>query len=561
MLLGLSLLSGCAAGGASPQARASGGRSVAPASALAPYLAGRFAEMTGHLNEAASLMLAAYRRSPDVGALRGQTFLACLMAGRPEAGDLAASLPDNPLARMMLGNQAAARGDWQAARAEYAAVKAGGVSDFLVPLLTAWTLEGGHDTDGALALLAPKATDTAPLPSYALAAALIADLGDRYPQAQSDYDLARQSFGGLNLRLAQILANWDYRQGHVNTARALLADLGRRAPFLALAVPALTRDLATRPVRNATDGLAETYLSFATDLEAEQAADKRTAAAGEPLAEAMLRLALRLRPDFTAARLLLADIMPPNEAGAAMALLRDIPASDPLMPIVQIKLATMEDATGATAAAETRLQRLIAAMPDQTEPLAALGDMQLARQDYGQAIATYGRAIGLNPSAPSAWTFYYARANAEQLAGNWPAAEADLKQALALSPNEPSVLNFLGFSWADHDVHLNDARRMLTKAVKLQPDDGAIIDSLGWVELRQGDVTDAVRELEKAVHLDPADPEINGHLGDAYWAAGRKLQARYQWQLALALKPDRKAVPKLEAKLQTAVRETSAPPQ
>ncbi len=548
------MLTGCVAGGVAGAATpgdAAGG--------FEPYLTGRFAADTGMLDRAASLMLAAYRRNPGNDFVLNQTFLACLMAGRPEAGDLAARLPGNPLAELLLGNMAAIRGDWTAARVDYSAVKAGGLSEFLVPLLTAWTDAGAHDTDAALALLQPKLTDNLLAPTYALHAALIADLGERVPEAQKYYDLARKDFGGVNLRLAAIVANWEYRAGNKAAATAVVRALAHGTPYLALTEPGLLRTLDRRPVQSATDGLAEAYVSFAADLEADAGGDKRATRNSDKVSEALLRLALTLRPDFSAARLLLAETMPPDESNAAMAVLEGVPSDDPLAPIVQIKLATMESARGNYAAAEARLRQLIAAMPRQAEPWAALGDVQLAAQHTKTAIASYGRAIALAPDDASAWPLYFARANAEQLAGNWQAAETDLKQALALSPDQPSVLNFLGFSWADRDQHLAEARRMLDKAVSLQPDDGAIIDSLGWVELRQGDVADAVRELQKAVTLDPADPEINGHLGDAYWAAGRKLEARYQWQQALALKPDKKAVPRLEAKLQTALRETEAP--
>ena len=119
-----------------------------------------------------------------------------------------------------------------------------------------------------------------------------------------------------------------------------------------------------------------------------------------------------------------------------------------------------------------------------------------------------------------------------------------------MAPDQPYVLNYLGYSWADMGQHLSQARDMIEKAAQRRPNDGAIVDSLGWVMLRQGDTDDAVRTLERAVELEPEDAAINGHLGDAYWAAGRKLEATYQWRRALTFNPEPADAVKLEAKLQ-----------
>ncbi|MGH7159563.1 MAG: tetratricopeptide repeat protein, partial [Acetobacteraceae bacterium] len=128
-------------------------------------------------------------------------------------------------------------------------------------------------------------------------------------------------------------------------------------------------------------------------------------------------------------------------------------------------------------------------------------------------------------------------------------AEDDFREALRRQPNQPYVLNYLGYSWAVQGHHLAEARQMVAKAAELRPNDGAILDSLGYVMLRQGDVPGALRWLLRAVTLEPDDATINGHLGDAYWAAGEKLQAWYQWQHALTMHPSAAEAARLEAKL------------
>jgi tetratricopeptide (TPR) repeat protein len=543
LLLGLSLLSGCAAGVGDAAPRATGSTQAGA------YLIGRYAEDNDDLDLAASNLLAALQQDPSNQALLEQTFLAAMLDQRPEAVSLARQLPQSPIAQLLLGDTAARNGAWLQAQAHYAALTASGLTQYLTPLLIAWTQQGRANTDAALATLQPS-LNGAPLTGiYALHGGLIADLGNRYPQAQRLYDLAASNYGGMNLRLARIIANWQYRQGHQDDAADTISGLGRANPGLQIVVPGLQADLKTRPIGSATDGLAEVYLSFAAELRQQNSGDT---------ALALLRLALNLRPDLTAARLLMADTLAGDKhPESALRVLAKVGNADPLSPLVRLRRAELEAQLGDTDIAAAGLRQLAADLPTRPEPLAALADLEREQKHLPQAIATYDQAIARAPVGNQAnWSLFFARAASEQDAGNWPSAEADLRRALALNPDEPMVLNFLGYAWADRDEHLAEARTMLARAAELRPNDGAIIDSLGWVMLRQGDVADAVKSLERAAQMEPEDPEINGHLGDAYWAAGRKLQARYQWQLALNLKPDPAAVPKLQAKLQNAERAT-----
>jgi Flp pilus assembly protein TadD len=128
-------------------------------------------------------------------------------------------------------------------------------------------------------------------------------------------------------------------------------------------------------------------------------------------------------------------------------------------------------------------------------------------------------------------------------------AEADLKKALGLFPEQPHVLNYLGYSWIDQGVNLDDGMRMIKRAVEQRADDGYIVDSLGWAHYRLGNVEEAVKQLERAVELKPEDPTINDHLGDAYWRVGRMLEARFQWSHARDLKPEPDDLVKIEEKL------------
>jgi Flp pilus assembly protein TadD len=175
-------------------------------------------------------------------------------------------------------------------------------------------------------------------------------------------------------------------------------------------------------------------------------------------------------------------------------------------------------------------------------------------------VAAYDRALA-RVKAPqrSAWPLFYARGIAEERAHDWPRAQADLERALQLAPDQPYVLNYLGYTWADQGQNLQQARQMLTRAAELRPNDGSIVDSLGWVLLRQGDTKGAVKSLERAVEMLPEDPTINGHLGDAYWAVGRQREAQFQWRRALILHPDPDEVAKLEGKLRDYATQADGP--
>ena len=121
------------------------------------------------------------------------------------------------------------------------------------------------------------------------------------------------------------------------------------------------------------------------------------------------------------------------------------------------------------------------------------------------------------------------------------------------------MLNYLGYSWIDQGINLDDGMRMIKRAVEQRADDGYIVDSLGWAYYRLGNMEEAVKQLERAVELKPEDPTINDHLGDVYWRVGRVLEARFQWSHARDFKPEPEDLVKIEAKLKSALPDDTAP--
>lgn len=197
---------------------------------------------------------------------------------------------------------------------------------------------------------------------------------------------------------------------------------------------------------------------------------------------------------------------------------------------------------------------------DKLEILDALGNIMRARKRYAEAIPYYDQALALVTKPERRhWVYYYARGTCYERIKNWEAAEADLEKALSLYPDQPLILNYLGYSWIDQGRKLKEGMAHIEKAVALKPDDGYIVDSLGWAHYMQGNFDEAVRYLERAVELKPDDPVLNDHLGDALWRVGREREARYQWDQALSLKPEPEDEVKIKKKLEAGLSGVPAP--
>jgi Flp pilus assembly protein TadD len=549
-LLAMTLLSASAAAGPVLAAGVKAPR-FTPTGVYSAYLAGIFAVNDGDFATGSSDLLRAIAADPMNQQLQEQAFLACVLAGRPEAARLARQMPDNPIAQLLLADLDARAGRWDAAEHRFHTLPRQGTTEVLRPLLLAWAQQGAKHTDTALNTLRPYVEGSRFKGIYALHAGLIADLAGRNADAARFYRIAQSDFGGSNLRLVQILASWQARQGHMAEAQQSLSALGDGGNGLALVVPALQSTMTQRPVRSASDGIAETYLALAASLQQQQA---------DSFSLLLLRLALDLRPDFTAARLLMADIQATQSHQAdALATLGAVPQDDPLAPLVRLRQAQLAEQLGRSDESLRILHALTHNFPMRPEPFELLGDALRSKKQFAEAAAAYDEAIKRVPHAKRAdWRLFYERGIAYDRAGQWDKAQADFEQALQLSPDQPYVLNYLAYSWAEQGRNLAQARQMLEKAVAQRPNDGAIIDSLGWTLLKMGDKDGAVQMLERAAELLPEDPEINGHLGDAYAATGRPREAEFQWRRALSLNPDPADVPKLQAKLDKATQE---PPQ
>lgn len=296
-------------------------------------------------------------------------------------------------------------------------------------------------------------------------------------------------------------------------------------------------------VRNAQDGIGEVFYTLATALRGE---------ADDGYTLIYARVTAFLRSDHAEAKLMAAGLLEamdqPALAGETYA---EITAEDPAYHVAEIGRADTLIAEGKVDAALEVLTALTKTHGQMIEVQSALADALRREERFAEAIPVYTAAIDLIGTAePRHWTLYYSRGISNERAGNWTEAEADFRKALELQPDQPQVLNYLGYSFVDRGENLDEALGMIERAVAAQPEAGYIIDSLAWALFRLGRYEEAVEPMERASLLEPVDPVVTDHLGDVYWAVGRKLEARFQWHRALSFDPEEKEAKRIRRKLE-----------
>lgn len=225
-----------------------------------------------------------------------------------------------------------------------------------------------------------------------------------------------------------------------------------------------------------------------------------------------------------------------HNLAAAKAAYLEAPQQDPTWLAANIRYADVLASEGDETGAQTHLTDLLQQVGDNDLLFQALGDLAHQRDDFERAIHYYDQVLNNEKSySPRHASIFFARGSAYEQAGNLSAAEEDLQRSILLNPANPTVLNYLGYLWADNDKNLDEAQVLLTKAVLLEPQDGAIHDSLGWLYFKQGKLERALKHIEYAVELSPEDGTINAHLGDVYAKLGRLNEAKRQWERALEL--------------------------
>jgi len=515
------------------------------------YLAGRFAQARRDVAAAARYYGHALARDPAAPDLLRRTFILTLMAGDvAEATQLAERLlaadKQVPLAPVALAAKAMRSHEWAAVETLLTPLPDTGLNVFTKPMFLAWAKMGAGDTQAALKALAVLGKTQGASVLHDLHAALINDLAGNFTEAVKLYVKVTESQAKPTLRLTLLLGSLYERMGQADRARALYRLFEDENPGSAHVKASLARlDKGGRPpivVASAADGAAEALFGIARILQAQNN--------GDP-ALVLGRLALHLKPGFPNLRYLVGEILEGDERlEQAVAMYRAIDKDSPFAWPARLRIAGALEELERIEEAEALLKSMSTERTDDPVPLIALGDLMRGKKAWTDAVDAYDTAMErVGTPAKRHWRLFNSRGIALERAKLWPRAEADFQKALALEPDQPFVLNYLGYTWIERGLHLDKALGMIQTAVRQRPKDGYIVDSLGWGYYQVGDYQNAVRELERAVELRPHDPIINDHFGDALWRVGRTREARFQWNHSLTMEPEDDLRQKIEVKL------------
>jgi tetratricopeptide (TPR) repeat protein len=516
------------------------------------YLAGRVARGLHDTESAAQFFKRALSRDPSNETLLEQALIMDLTEGQiGESVDLARRLlsmhASHRIAGLVLGVDAAKRGDYAEARDMFKRSSVSLVGEVTSTLASAWTRYAGGDADGALAQLdGLKQADWA---QYYLRyhKALISDLAGRHQEAGRLLERSFRSEQRL-VRLTLAYAQHAAAVGDRKLARSIIAEHTRRNtggihPYISALSEAIERgDKVPMLVTSPSEGLAEVFFGLGEALSSE---------GGIGFGTVYLQLALYLEPSSPFALAALASVYETTKRyDSAIQTYERIPAGTPIEGSIKVRKALLLNQLDRVDEARVLLERMADEDTTDIRALDALGNIMRARKRYDEAITYYDRVIErIGPPRKQHWALFFARGTAYERTKNWSKAESDLQRALRLAPEQPSVLNYLGYTWVDQNKNLKLGMEHIRKAVRLRPDDGHIVDSLGWAHYRLGNYREAVRYLERAVELMPQDPILNDHLGDAYWRVGRRREARFQWNQSLTLNPEPEDADKIKSKL------------
>ena len=532
------------------------------------YLAARTAIISNDYAEAAQYYARALARDPSNITLMENAVTAFIGLGDfekavPVARRMLQNGEASQISALVLFADAVKRGAWDAVQADLEAGQT--VGPLFDGLLGAWALAGQGSMADALDAFDAVA-DNQGVEAFgnyhkALALAFVGDFEGATEIFSGDTgETIRLTRRGI-IAYAQVLSQLERNPDAVEMIDALfgtnldptLADLrarldaGETIPFTAVTSP--------------EDGVAEVYYSIANALSGE----------AQPAYTLLYaRMVLALRPDHIDGVLLTAGILEDLERHDLATQVYDtVPRDHPSFHAAELGRAEALRRADRPDAAVEVLRNLTKSHPDQPLGFVTLGDTLRALERFEEAIAPYNAALDLiGEPDQQHWVVHFARGIVFERTDQWDAAEADFRKALELMPEQPQVMNYLGYSFLEMNENLDEALDLIERAVALRPDSGYIIDSLGWGLYRIGRYEEAVGHMETAVSLMPIDPVVNDHLGDVYWAVGRKREAEFQWHRALSFIDEDEntdADParirrKLEVGLDTVLEEEGEPP-
>ena len=534
-----------------------------------PYLAGRTAVLDNDYAAAADYYTRALIRDS-----RNPVLLENALTAFLGLGDLGRAVPlgrrlieagvESQIANLVLIGDAAQRRAWDPLLDDIEAGQS--VGPLFDGLIVAWAQLGAGRMSNALAafdeVMSNNGVEAFGLYHKALALASVGDFAgaEKIFSGESGTEL-RLTRRGI-IAYAQVLSQLEKNDVALELIAASFGDnLDPGLQAMRASIEA-GETLQFDAVRDATDGVAEIYHSIAGALRGETQ---------DGYTLLYSRMAQALRPDHIDAVLLTAELLENLERYELATEAYDtVPRTSPAFHAAEMGRAEALRRSGRTDAAVEVLKQLTESHGDIPMVHITLGDTLRGLEQYDDAIPAYDKALELiGTPDESHWIVFFARGIAHERTDQWPNAESDFRQALTLRPEQPQVLNYLGYSFLEMQENLDEALDLIERAVALRPDSGYIIDSLGWGLYRMGRYPEAVGHMERAVELMPIDPIVNDHLGDVYWAVGRHREAEFQWHRALSFITDQTSADdvdpdrirrKLEVGLDAVLEEEGAPP-
>lgn len=516
-----------------------------------PYLAAKQAEARGDVAAAARLYASTLTRDPENLFVMERAMLYEIGAGRVADGVALArkfdeQRPDHHLGVLAIAADALKKDDPKAARAAL-----GENPPYVGKVMDAWAAYAEGDTEAARTQLTDlENSDENGAPGKIIAAyhlGLIEAAEGNDEAAEAALKRAAEMANGGTLRLAELRAGALARLGKKDEAVRVIRD--RLAGTYG---DAALSDLADRIesgfvpeplVTNAKQGAAEVLFGVSGLL---------ARGRNRPIALAYSRLATYLNPKLAEAQLLIAQILDQDQQyDLAIAAYNEVPDDTPQALSAWIGKAEAKQAAERVEEGVADLRAAAKKFPEELIVHTALGDMLRRESRFEEGAVAYAKAIDLLKNVePHHWGLFYQRGITYERSKQWDKAESDFRKALELEPDQPDVLNYLGYSLVERRENLDEAEKMIERAVEQRPDDGYIVDSLGWILYRFGDFQRAVEQLERAVELRPVDAVINDHFGDALWMVGRRTEARFQWKRALSFDPDDDVAERIRRKLE-----------
>lgn len=516
------------------------------------YLAGRFAENEADLDFAANMMERVLEENPSDPVILRRAFVLNLGAGNDaravELADRLTKLGGNlTSATLLLLANDLKTGKLDDALKRADALADNGLARFSKPLARAWVLAAKEQYDDALKALGPLATEKGFSTMHGMHAGLIEELAGKPDAAEKRYNDLIKEPKNASARIIRVLAANLQRNGKEKEAEKLILsklDVNEESLVLQDDLKRIKDgEKLDGLVTTASEGLAEGLFNLASALPRDRA---------ENVVLLYARIALVLEPSFDLPRLLVGDVMMSRERYAeAVKTYRKIEPETAYGWSARLRIADALYEMDKLEEATALLEKMSDERPERVDALVNLGNYMRYKEKFKESVAAYDRAFErVGEPSRNNWSLFYSRGIALERSKEWDRAEKDFLKALEFEPEQPYVLNYLGYSWVERGKNLDQAQAMIQRAVQQRQNDGYIVDSMGWVLYRLGKYEDAVKHLERAVQLRPEDPVINDHLGDAYWRVGRTHEARFQWNRAISFKPEEKEKDKIEAKLE-----------